>query len=278
MVDYWHIISSVKPGAWCLPSNYSHHMAETEDNSESDKKVFLSIEHTPIYFREDWDTGIGGGLWSTGLALAKYFEHHSSDVSENLKRLDELKRKRGDNDGISAIELGSGNGCLSACLLALAQQKNIPLKHLAVTDLDDHLSLMDKTIRSNPHTWDELIVSKGGSSSTHSGSPSNKKEQRPVSVTVKEYAWGVDVDEKYDFIFGSDLAYRDYLHDPLISSLLQLSHQHTICLIGVTMNDTRPIFFKKLTQNGFRYERLADHNLEGQFRGGNFGIFVIMRR
>jgi len=83
---------------------------------------------------------------------------------------------------------------------------------------------------------------------------------------------------RYDFIFGSDLAYRDYLHDPLISSLLQLSHQHTICLIGVTMSDTRPVFFDKLTEAGFLYQRLADHYLEGHFRGGTFGIFVIMRR
>jgi len=144
--------------------------------------------------------------------------------------------------------------------------------------MQDHLSLMEKTIRTNPHVWDELMVKKEGSAFTYNGSPSNRTE-RPVSVTVSEYVWGVDdFDEKYDFIFGSDLAYRDYLHDPLISSLLKLSHQHTICLIGVTMNDTRPVFFDKLTQHGFRYERLADHYLEGQFRGGNFGIFVIMRR
>ncbi len=43
----------------------------TEDNSGGDKKVFLSIDDTPVYFREDWNTGIGGGLWSTGLAIAK---------------------------------------------------------------------------------------------------------------------------------------------------------------------------------------------------------------
>ena len=83
---------------------------------------------------------------------------------------------------------------------------------------------------------------------------------------------------RYDFIFGSDLAYRDDLHDPLISSLEQLCHKHTISLIGVTMNDTRPVFFDKLSRAGFQYERLADHYLEGQFRGGNFGIFVITRR
>jgi len=26
-----------------------------------------------IYLNEDWDSGIGGGLWTMGLALVKYF-------------------------------------------------------------------------------------------------------------------------------------------------------------------------------------------------------------
>ena len=167
-------------------------MAEMGDNSEGDKQVFLSIDETPIYFREDWNTGIGGGLWSTGLAIAKYFEHHYSDVSDNLNRLAEMKRKRGENDGISAIELGSGNGFLSACLLALAQTTSLSLKNVVVTDMEDHLILMEKTIRTNPHVWDELIVTKEGSSSTYHGSPSNRKERPASSVTVAEYKWGVD--------------------------------------------------------------------------------------
>ena len=162
-------------------------MAETEDNGGGDKQVFLSIDDTPIYFREDWNTGIGGGLWSTGLAIAKYFEHHFSDVSDNLNRLDEMKRKRGNADGISAIELGSGNGFLSVCLLALAQTASLSLKDVVVTDMEDHLSLMERTIRTNSHVWDELIVTKGGSTSTHQNDGRSKKK-----VTVAEYKWGVD--------------------------------------------------------------------------------------
>jgi hypothetical protein len=245
---------------------------------DGEKTAFLTIDHIPIYFMEDWNIGIGGGLWSTGLAIAKYFEHHSTDVADNLKRLAEMRRKRGYHDGISAIELGSGNGFLSVCLLALAASQNIPLNKLNITDTEDHLNLMEETIEANSHVWDELIVVKGGSSFISHGSLTNSKEY-PVTVTVAEHLWGVDCsNEKYDFIFGSDLAYRDYLYDPLILSLLQLSHQHTICLIGVTMNDTRPQFFDKLSKAGFRFERLGDHFLEGQFRGANFGIFVVKRR
>ena len=44
------------------------------------------------------------------------------------------------------------------------------------------------------------------------------------------------------------------------------------------MTDTQPVFFDKLTKAGFRYEKLADHLLEKEFRGSNFGIFAIQRR
>ena len=197
-------------------------------DKNGDDAVFLSIDNIPVYFQEDWQIGIGGGLWSTGLAIAKYFERHSVDVSENLKRLGGIKRKR-----LSAIELGSGNGFLSVCLLALASShNNIPVDNLVVTDLEDHLSLMENTMKVNSHVWDRLIVVKGGSPTTAHGNPSHRKENK-VSVTIAEHIWGESSDEKkFDFIFGSDLAYRDSLYDPLISSLLQLSHQHTISLIG----------------------------------------------
>ncbi|KAL7474974.1 hypothetical protein ACHAW6_000909 [Cyclotella cf. meneghiniana] len=110
---------------------------------------------------------------------------------------------------------------------------------------------------------------------------------KPVEIIVTEHIWGSfenfekeDLNqEKYDFIFGTDLAYREYLYKPLIASLLRFSHAHTLCLIGVTMNDTHPLFFDLLTDAGFRYQRLADHLLESEFMScGNFGVFAIQKR
>ena len=83
---------------------------------------------------------------------------------------------------------------------------------------------------------------------------------------------------KFDFIFGSDVAYRDHLHEPLIASLLELSHETTICLIGVTMIDTKPKFFTSLWEAGFRYDRVPDHLMSHEFRGTTFGLFVIQKR
>jgi hypothetical protein len=285
-----------------------------------DDVAFLTIKDTPVYFSEDWNAGIGGGLWSTGLAIARYLERHADDVAENLRGLVGLKnssRGRGDGDDdddddddddpedddsdgwgstISALELGSGNGFLSACLLAVAAHHRIPLSELVVTDVDDHLDLVTRTLRANSHVWDRLdVLRAGGGGMTNSeydgGSlgTTRRDVQRPSSATrvlVAEHLWGefdpatsfIRTDKKYDFIFGSDVAYRNSLHEPLIASLVRFSHPQTLSLIGVTMTDTQPVFFELLTASGFRYEKLADHLLEREFRGGNFGIIAIQKR
>jgi len=212
------------------------------------QKAFAEVNGRSIYFDEDWDTGIGGALWSTGAAMAKYFEVHASGVRQNLRRL-----KKG--GGISAIELGSGHGYLSVCLAAVADDL---ISSLAVTDLEDHLPLIRKTIGLNPDLFQGI-----------------------PKLIVSEHNWGEFDNEhdkvandKFDFIFGSDVAYRN-LDILLISSLKRLSHENTVAFIGITMLDTKPRFFQALSEAGFCYERLADHLLEPEFRGTTFGLFVI---
>ena len=297
-------------------------MAEISDGDAN--KAFLTINNVPIYFSEDWNTGIGGGLWVTGLAMAKYFEQHADDVVNNIERLSRVKylrqsqqpndeQKSGDainkREGISAMELGSGNGFLSVCLLALTAHQSIPLKELVVTDMADHLALMATTLKANPHVWDQLTViephdgngdneigdAKNDGRPSQTNPVDNEKQTNAATVIVAEHMWGEfpstktptesihpqthDIhNKKYDFIFGTDLAYRNRLHEPLIASLLKFSHQHTLCLIGVTMTDTQPVFFDLLTKAGFRYEKVADHLLEREFRGGSFCIMAIQRR
>ena len=306
---------------------------DDDETHHQPREPFLLINDIPVYFSEDWNIGIGGGLWSTGLAFARYLERRSTDVLANLRRLASVKNStsrrcscsRGSSDGvaynyheqrllrhrrvggakyhnsveneeeeepegISVLELGSGNGFLSACVLALIMsQEEIPLAELVVTDMKDHLPLIFKTMKANSHVWDELIdgensVCDGGRLSATIRRDDNRQRNRHNQVILAEHIWGeiestAEDNKKYDFIFGTDLAYRDSLHGPLISSLLHFSHQRTLCLIGVTMADTQPVFFDRLTDAGFRYEKLADHLLEREFRGGNsFGLFAIQRR
>lgn len=229
---------------------------------------FLKIHDVPVYFREDWDVGIGGGLWSTGMAMAKYFQRSAMEVRRSLMRLSSKK--------LSVLELGSGNGFLSICFMALAHDL---IANLVITDTAEHLGLMEQTLKNNEHIL-------------------NKTATRP-NVIVAEHNWGEFVEEsndsstaektslelgridgstQFDFIFGSDLAYREVLYDPLIASLKKLCHSETIFLLGVTMQDTKPKFFHRLIEAGFRYERLGDHLMEPQYRGTTFGLFIIQKR
>jgi len=229
----------------------------------------------PIYFKDDWDTGIGGGLWSTGLAFAKYLTTHHA--AQNLQQLAAGKE---DQEGLSVLELGSGNSFLSVVFLGLTHQleqlraTNDPgptiLKDLVITDLEDHLPLMKKILDANAHItisekarvrilehkWGEFLP------------PSGNQQELSLEAQVQQGSY------KFDLIMGSDVAYHNDLHDILIASLLQYSHAKTQILIGVTMLDTKARFFDKLHDAGFTYSKLADHLLEPNFWGRTFGIFI----
>lgn len=249
------------------------------EKSGSIQEPFLIIKENPIYFEEDWNTGIGGGLWSTGKALSVYFVEYEALIRNSFKNLARKKSVNGsdaprsltDIHNVNALELGSGNGLLSVCLAAVAGDL---IGKLVVTDLDDHLNLMEKTMRANSH-----IVKMDMDEDEDESKGNNVSHKRPMTV-VKEHRWGEfepDDDEKFDFIFGSDVAYRDFLHEPLIQTLLRYSHEGTISLIGVTMLDTKPQFFTQLKENGFTYVRLPDAQMAPEFRGTTFGLFVIQK-
>ena len=150
-----------------------------------------------------------------------------------------------------------------------------------VTDLGDHVPLITQTMENNSHfiqivKEDELDMI--------------KTESNKVKAMVLEHEWGhVDKKEaedsssilhqiKFDFIFGTDIAYRHYLHEALIESLKYLSHSKTLILIGITLMDTDGIFFQRLLDAGFTYNRLSDHLLDPEFRGSTFGLFLVQRK
>jgi hypothetical protein len=284
---------------------------ETSASPRSDPPVLTIHGKYPIFLQENWGSGIGGGLWSTGLALAYFFQ--TPHFLRQLGRMWETKQGRdGASLGSSSVtstasfenhvnilELGSGNGFLSVCLAVAARMTHTKDEdtyfaptpvHIVATDTAEHLSLMQSTVDSNlQRIFDgDQIASR--------------------CITVCEYLWGTDKSmlycaqpspsfpikdrhdnhpepalAKFDLIIGSDLAYRDELHDPLIAAFEQFTASDDkdntpIILLGVTMLDTKPIFFHKLVQKGFQYEKLADHLLEPLFRGTQFGIFVIARQ
>lgn len=254
-----------------------------------------------INFHEDWNAGIGGGLWSTGLAMAYYFSQHSSVVCACLSN---LKVK-------TALELGSGNGFVSVCFLA-SLTSQCQLQKLVLTDLEEQLPFIQRTLNANRHIVRRFVVdynlfqsSNDSSNSslplsssfyeeetTGSGQPLCGTVETNIDVIVAMHSWGEFTTSaetnyndrsccarKFDFIFGSDVAYQDNLHQPLIQSLVHFSHNRTIILLGVTMNDTKPIFFDALWNAGFTYIRIADNDyVMPEYRGKNFGLFILQRR
>jgi|UPI000581A6BD predicted nicotinamide N-methyase len=226
------------------------------------REPFMVIEDTPVFFEEDWSAGIGGGLWSTGLAMAQYAK--TTHAKQEIQRLHDRVGR------LSVLELGSGNGLLATCWLALAASY---IEKLVISDDADHLPMIRQTLCANKHLTD-LVTGSCIHVLEHTWGSFEKRDSHQNS-----YSDHVRSGEcKFDLILGSDVAYRPYLYDPLISSLLRYSKPHTISLIGVTMQDTRVDFFHKLTKAGFTYRRLADHLFEPQFRGTTFGIFVIQKQ
>lgn len=301
------------------PFNPRSESSLTTTTNSNNKPVLTLYDQYPVYLQEDWTAGIGGGLWSTGLAMAQYFS--TRHFYTQLQRLQQWKQQQQterkitvattEHPPIRVLELGSGNGFLSVCLVVAAMMRPksterkdgakespeyyyhqpldspIPVQVVA-TDTAEHLSLMERTIRSNLQRLSSV-----------NGATAAGYLNLSRSVSVKEYLWGesssststdgnsnntkLDTSETFDLIIGSDLAYRDELYDPLIATLQQFHHGGkdmitTTTLLGVTMTDTKPIFFQKLIQAGFQYEKLADHLLPPEFRGGGsrqFGIFAI---
>ena len=273
-------------------------------STTSSNSTRATSNDVPIYFEEDWNTGIGGGLWSTGLAFAKYLTtpHAAQTLSELAATTTTTASSR---QGLSVLELGSGNSFLSVCILGLAQQieqqqqlqqrssnsnsSSTPpqriIQDLVITDLADHLPLMQKTVDANTHIlsstgdntkrrvcvmehkWGEFLPT-----TTTNNNNNSAKEDTTFEAQVQQGS------HKFDLILGSDVAYRPDLFDILIASLLQYSHDKTIILIGVTMLDTNPTFFHKLRAAGFEYTKFSDHLLEPNFRGPTFGIFCIQRQ
>ena len=246
---------------------------------------FLHVCGNPIYFQQDWGTGIGGGLWSTGAALAKYFDtaHAAQQLLPSAS-----SRKR----TTTFLELGSGNGLLSVCWMAMLIQQTrmenekeggipvYPNRHkVIVTDTVEHLSLIRQTLGANSHVVKDT----------------------QLEVHVQEHLWGNFVEDRdtsqdvvrgddaslrlrleqqtFDYIVGSDVAYRRELYEPLIASLQRFSHHGTVILLGCTMADTTPEFFDLLRDAGFVYTRLADHVMPPEYQGQQtFGIFIVRRR
>ena len=215
---------------------------EEEDNPSSNDSGGYDI-----YLNENWDSGIGGGLWTTGSALAKYFTT-SPHFLQQIKRIRQNNSKKrqsnnnneveggGDDDDddnnnrrrrpLRVLELGSGNGFLSVCLVVAVAvatanmnnnddendsnnennlnnndennlnnnndvNSNWPGIEIVVTDTKEHLQLMKDTIDSNlKRILPQILERSSRSTSQQSSSSADISYDIQNIACVKEYLWG----------------------------------------------------------------------------------------
>ncbi|KAJ1448597.1 putative methyltransferase-domain-containing protein [Pelagophyceae sp. CCMP2097] len=159
----------------------------------------------------DWDVGIGGELWSCGLLLCEDVESHSADYA-GARRV---------------LELGAGTG-LAGLFLARA----CPQATVSLTDLEDHLALLQRNVDLN---------------------------QLGGRVVAETLDWA-DASEAqlqgFDIIIATDCAYHARLHAPLVDVLRRCLTASNAAILGVTKSNTAPAFFKMLDAAGLDYTLL----------------------
>ncbi|CAM9107865.1 unnamed protein product [Discosporangium mesarthrocarpum] len=163
----------------------------------------------------NWDVGIGGGLWSTGLLLTEHLCTHSSFYDKLLR-------------GKRVLELGSGTG-----LVGLASAMFGPPLEVVITDLASHVEICRQNVAENTRLF---------------------LDKNRVRVEEYDWGNSVPVSlgrVPFDVIIGTDLAYFTHLHQPLIKALKGTAGPSTLIILGITRMDTGPDFFDALDKAGF---------------------------
>lgn len=85
---------------------------------------------------------------------------------------------------MTALDLGSGNGFLSICLAAIAGDI---LSELVITDMEDHLALIERTVCANSHIITKEHEDDGGNSKKNKD---DCKVNANLQCCVMEHRWG----------------------------------------------------------------------------------------
>lgn len=142
------------------------------------------------------------------------------------------------------LELGSGTG-----YVGLAASMLFEPEEMLLTDLESHVSILQRNVDLNA-----------------------------LKATVEAYAWGRDtIRRPYDIILGTDVAYLDELHTPLVQALVNCSDHKTLIFLGINRDDTDVTFFHQLDRAGFHYVKISDA-LYQEHGARAYGLFKITRR
>jgi hypothetical protein len=149
----------------------------------------------------DMGVGIGGDRWPA----AELFCDFVLDESYNAFFRTLFLNRR-------VIELGAGNG-MAGILIG----KFFAPSEVVITDLEDHLGLIEHNITLNKHTTTPCV--------------DNKDNTRAFLL---DWLSPEKILGKFDIVLALECIYREPLYGPLIETLNVVCHHDTIVFLGLT--------------------------------------------
>lgn len=199
----------------------------------------LSILQSPSSLSTPGVTG--AVMWDSGVVLAKFLEH---SVDSGMLLL----------QGKKVVELGSGCG-LVGCVAALLGGQ------VFLTDLPDRLRLLKKNVEANL-----------GHGNVRG------------SATVMELLWGDDpdqdlIEQKPDYVLGSDVIYSEEAVADLVATLLQLcGSETTIFLAGELRNDAVLEYFLEVAMKSFVVGRVDQTQWHPDYCSSRVVLYVLVKK
>ena len=190
----------------------------------------------------DMAVGIGGDKWPA----ADQFCHFIATEHAYFRNLFE---------GKSVIELGSGTGLV--CILI--EKLGLNASEILVTDQESHIQHIHHNLSLNGAN---RICVAGALDWFCLEDRANKR--------------------KFDIVLAFECVYKEELYEPLINTLLEVSHNDSIIFLGLTRLFAKRQFFEKLLVAGLTYTLIPQEVLPREFQADtnmrDVGLFVLRRR
>lgn len=175
-----------------------------------DTRQTFPIGDVEVFIQERAGLALGSHVWDCSLQLSKH-------IIKNFPR-NAFANK-------NLIELGAGCGLLGICLSKYTKDQNTKVY---LTDKNEMLPLLR----------DNLILNE------------LDKNKQISSVELEwENGLGALAGQTFDFIVAADVVFNERLFEPLIQTIVALSHPHTTLLLAYTKRDrNEDEFFQELSK------------------------------
>jgi len=243
-----------------------------------------------------WAGGVGSTIWDAGIVLARYFEHQVNEGSDCF-------------EDVSILELGSGTGLCGLVLAHLGARITLTdrgmsmdlLKHNVQCSIPYSARLAKNKDNKPPKvklrelSWGDALytttqdsasqisnissVSSDSKSSRRNGGPNGStKSCCTVESDVEVDPDRAGVEETFDIVVGSDIVIWPELFQPLIDTLLKVTHADTDVYLSYEERKTQVTEqFFNLLKLSFSYEVIPIEDLHPEYQDQGIKIYHIKR-